>query len=128
MAPRWLTMDMVIAMHSELVVTFGGIPGIRDKGLLESALDRPKNLYAHEDRPQPPRLAAAYCAGIVNNHPFLDGNKRTGYVVAHTFIEMNGYGFSPPEAEVVTVIMSLAAGGADENGLAEWFSRYSTAK
>lgn len=69
-------------------------------------------------------IATAYCAGIVRNHPFIDGNKRTGYVVAHTFLEMNGYVFEPPEIEIVTIVIALAAGEIDEAAVAAWFADY----
>ena len=126
MEPRWLTPRMVMAIHAEAVALFGGSPGLRDGGLLESALDRPRNLYAYGDAPSLFDLAAANCGGIVRNHPFVDGNKRAGYLVGHTFLEVNGFEFRPPEPEIVTMIMALAASQTDEQALAEWFSDYST--
>lgn len=124
MAPRWLTREIVTAIHGELVREFGGSTGIRDDGLLNSAVSRPVNLLAYGDRPSLPDLAVAYCYGIVSNHPFVDGNKRAGYVAAHVFLELNGHRFDPPETEVVNVIMALAAGELDETSLAAWFSAH----
>jgi death-on-curing protein len=116
---------MVLAIHSESVAVFGGSSGLRDPGLLESALDRLRNLFAYGDAPSLFDLAAAYCGGLVRNHPFVDGNKRAGYLVGHTFLELNGFEFRPPEPEIVTMIMGLAAGVTDEAALAAWFSDYS---
>ena len=125
MTPRWLSVELVKVIHAQQANVFGGPHGIRDLGLLESALDRPRNLAAYGENVTLPELAAAYCAGIVRNHPFVDGNKRTGYIAAHTFIELNGYVFDPPEVDVVNVIMALAAGELDDTALAAWFNDYS---
>jgi death-on-curing protein len=122
MAPRWLTVQMVAAMHAEALADFGGAPGIRDAGLLERALARPRNLHNYADKPTDFALAAAYCAGIVKNHPFLDGNKRTGLLAAAAFLALNGHDFQPDEADTVTVILALAAGERDEGMLARWFA------
>jgi death-on-curing protein len=128
MAPEWLTPRMVMAMHAQAIALVGGSAGIRDQGLLESALDRPRNLAAYGDSPDMFDLAAAYCVGIVKNHPFIDGNKRTGYLAAHTFLELNGYDVAPEEADIVTVIMGVAEGTYDENVVAEWLKDYSHRK
>lgn len=128
MEPKWLSRDMVMALHAETVSAFGGSPGLRDIGLLESALDRPRNLYAYGDDPSLFDLAAAYCAGIVNNHPFIDGNKRAGLLSARAFLFRNGYLFEPEERDEVTIIMALAAGEIDDAALAAWFAEYSEAR
>lgn len=128
MAPEWLTPRMVMAMHAQAIALVGGLAGIRDQGLLESALDRPRNLAAYGDSPDIFDLAAAYCVGIVKNHPFIDGNKRTGYLAAHTFLELNGYDVAPEEADIVTVIMGVAEGTYDESVVAEWLKDYSHRK
>ena len=120
--PKWLRKDMVLALHAISVAEFGGSAGIRDDGLLESALDRPKNLFAYGDNPSIFELAAAYCVGIVKNHPFLDGNKRAGVLTIRAFLRLNGHLFEPSEAEEVVMIMALAAGKADEEALAGWIS------
>jgi len=120
MAPRWLTARVAMAIHNQAIALVGGAPGIRDQGLLESALERPHNLAAYGDAPDMFDLAAAYCVGIIRNHPFVDGNKRTGYLAAHTFLELNGYTVGPEEADIVTVIMGVADGSYDESVVAGW--------
>ncbi len=102
------------------VAKFGGSPGLRDEGLLESALDRPRNLFAYGDAPSVFELAAAYCSGIVKNHPFIDGNKRAGDLAIRAFLRLNGYIYEPEEAEEVVMIVALAAGDIDEAALAVW--------
>ena len=128
MPPRWLTAQMVMALHAEQMRQFGGDSGLRDRGLLESALDRPRNRYAYDEDSSLFALAAAYCHGIVGNHPFVDGNKRTGFIAAHVFIELNGHRFAPPETEVVAIIVALAAGELDEVVLEAWFARHARRK
>ncbi len=128
MGPKWLTVDMVRALHAEGVARFGGSAELRDGGLLESGLERARNLYAYGDDPSPFDLAAAVCAGIVKNHPFVDGNKRAGALAAAVFLDLNGYDFRPPEVEVVTMIMGLAAGEIDERALARWITENSAPK
>jgi death-on-curing protein len=128
MEPKWLTARLVQAIHSQAVADFGGSHGVRDMGLLESALDRPRNLYAYGDDPTLFDLAAAFCAGIVKNHPFIDGNKRTGDLAARAFLFRNGYLFEPDEADEVNMIVALAAGEIEEDVLARWISENSTPK
>ena len=117
---RWLTPRMVVAIHAQAIALTGGSQGIRDKVLLESALDRPRNVAAYAGAADLFDLAAAYCVGIVKNHPFIDGNKRTGYLAAHTFLELNGYEVAPDEADIVTIIMGVADGTYDEDAVAGW--------
>ena len=126
--PKWLRKDMVLALHAMSIAEFGGTAGIRDEGLLESALDRPRNLFAYGDDPSIFEMAAAYCAGIVKNHPFLDGNKRTGDLAVRAFLLRNGYLYEPDEAEEVVTIMALAAGDLDGDSLAAWIAENATAK
>ena len=121
-APVWLTRDVVDAVHQELLARFGGLSGVRDEGLLESALARPEHLYSYED-PTLFALAASYAYGIVKNHPFIDGNKRVGYMAAYVFLGANGYDITAPEEEVVVQTMSLAASGCSEEEYAEWLER-----
>ena len=128
MEPRWLALATVQAIHAEAVAAYGGSAEIRDLGLLESALDRPRNLLAYGDNPSVFNLAAAYCAGIVRNHPFVDGNKRAGLLSAVAFLDLNGYVLRPKEADAVLVIMALAAGEIDDAALAAWFAEYSEAR
>ncbi|MFP6742433.1 MAG: type II toxin-antitoxin system death-on-curing family toxin [Alphaproteobacteria bacterium] len=126
--PKWLRKDMVLALHAMSIAKFGGTEGIRDEGLLESALDRPRNLFAYGDDPSIFAMAAAYCAGVVKNHPFLDGNKRTGDLTIRSFLRLNGYLHEPSEAEEVVMIVALAASEIDEEALAAWISENSTPK
>ncbi len=126
MEPTWLTLRMVRALHAESVAMFGGRGGIRDAGLLESAVARPRNLYAYGEEPSLYDLAAVYCAGIVRGHPFIDGNKRCGLLAARAFLFLNGYAFEPEETDEVTMIVALAAGDIDEATIAEWLSDYTT--
>ena len=121
MQPKWLTVQMVKAMHAQAISAFGGTDGIRDEGVLESALGRPQNLYAYGDTPSLFALAAAYTAGIIQNHSFLDGNKRAGLLAGNSFLSLNGYDFRPDEVEMVNVILALAAGETDEEKVAIWF-------
>jgi len=121
-----LTKQMILAIHDEAVVVFGGLPGVRDMALLNSAIDRPKNLLAYGDNPALFDLAAALCFGIVKNHPFLDGNKRTGLLSAHAFLFLNGQVFEPTEVDEVTMMVSVADGTVDEARLASWLARFST--
>ena len=126
MEPKWLTAQLVQAIHTQAVAEFGGSHGVRDMGLLESALDRPRNLYAYGDDPTLFDLAAAYCTGIVKNHPFIDGNKRTGDLTARAFLFHNGYLFEPDETDEVNMIVALAAGEIEEDTLARWLDDFST--
>ena len=111
---------MVLGMHGMAVAKFGGSPGLRDESLLESVLDRPRNLFACGDEPSLFELAAAYCAGIVKNHPFKDGNKRAGDLAIRAFLRLNGYLYEPEEAEEVVMIVALAAREINEDALAVW--------
>ena len=125
---RWLTRRMVEAFHQESLAGFGGASGLRDEGLLESALARPQNRAAYEDDATIFALAADYCLGIVRNHPFVDGNKRTGLLSARVFLAFNGYRFEPDEAMTVEMIRGLAAGVVADDALIEWLAENSTAK
>lgn len=117
--PAWLTVEHVIALHGEHLAIFGGPNGVRDAGLLSSAVGRPLNQWAYGER-DGARLAAAYAFGIVKNHAFIDGNKRTGFAAMVTFLRVNGIGFAPPPPEATAAILSLAAGELAEPQLAGW--------
>jgi death on curing protein len=119
-AVDWISQAVVLAIHDEQLAEHGGSPGLRDAGLLESALARPKNLAAYGD-PDMAALAAAYAFGIAKNHPFVDGNKRTSAVISRLFLRLNGYDVTASEAERLQVWLDLAAGGIDEETLANWF-------
>lgn len=117
--PKWLTTAMVVAIHDEQLAIHGGLPGLRDTGMLESALDRPRNKWAYEAA-ELPELAAAYAYAIARNHPFVDGNKRTSLLALYTFLGINGVDFIVPEANAAAIILSLAAGEVTEENLARW--------
>ncbi|AMA60363.1 type II toxin-antitoxin system death-on-curing family toxin [Bradyrhizobium sp. CCGE-LA001] len=117
--PIWLTRRIIIAIHDEQLAIHGGASGLRDEGMLESALDRPKNKWSYESAGLP-ELAAAYAFGIARNHPFVDGNKRTSLLALYTFLGVNGIDFVVPEAEAAAIILSLAAGDVSEENLTRW--------
>ena len=112
---------MVEAFHRESLVRFGGADGLRDEGLLMSALARAENIHAYDPDADLFKLAAAYCAGVVKNHPFVDGNKRTGILSAVVFLSLNGVEPEFDEAMIVTIVYGLAAGEIGEDALAAWF-------
>jgi death-on-curing protein len=124
MARVWLTEAVVLALHDEALAEFGGPSGVRDAGLLRSALAKARNLSAYGKHPSLFDLAAAYCVGIAKNHPFVDGNKRTAFIAAAVFLELNGYLIAPSEAEVVETIMQVAAGKLDAPKLARWLKHH----
>ena len=120
--PVWITREVILATHEALLERFGGPEGIRDGHLPESALHRPQHIFAYE-KPTMFRLAAAYAAGIVKNHPFLDGNKRTGFMAAYIFLGANGLSLEAPEPEVVERTLALAAGAIEEADYAAWLEK-----
>jgi death-on-curing protein len=117
--PTWIDDDLVFAIHDRQLVEHGGAEGLRDESLLQSALGRPLNhlSYASSDIIE---LAAKYTAGIVQNHPFVDGNKRTGFVVGVLFLELNGYRFTASEEAAAQAVLELASGTIDEKGFCEF--------
>jgi death-on-curing protein len=120
MAWRWISEAVVRAVHGEQLAQHGGAPGIRDDGLLASALGRPRNLAAYGD-PDCAALAASLAFGLARNHPFVDGNKRSAFVAGALFLELNGHRFTASEADVVLTFLALAAGELTEAALADWF-------
>jgi len=117
---NWIGEDVALATHDVLLAEFGGLPGVRDLNFLQSALARPQHLLAYGS-PDPAALAAAYAYGIVRNHPFADGNKRTGYALALAFLLDNGWIFTGTDIESIEMMWALAAGGVSEDALAGWF-------
>ena len=117
--PVWLDRDTVIDMHSEQLAMFGGPDGIRDIGMLESALARPQNRW-HYGETDMAALAAAYAFGLARNHPFVDGNKRIAFHVLVVFLRLNQIAFAPEPAHATAIILSLAAGEVSEESLARW--------
>jgi death on curing protein len=116
----WLTKDDVIGLHEEALAEFGGRGGIRDVGLLESALAKPRSLIVYGRTRSVFDLAAAYCIGIARNHPFVDGNKRTAFLTAAVFLDLNSYTIASEEAEVVEKMIQVAEGGLDQARLSIW--------
>ena len=124
--PNWLALTQVRMLHAESLRYFGGLTGVRDEGLLESALDRPRNKFAFGNTTNLFELAAAYGFGIARNHAFIDGNKRTALLSIRAFLFRNHYGFAPEETETVTMIEGLAAGSIGEDILAKWIQENSS--
>ena len=116
---EWLSRRLIETLHAETLSRFGGTEGLREERLLESALAGPKNLARFED-PSVFELGATYCEGLLQNHPFADGNKRTGLLAARVFLFKNGYRLKPEEAETVAVIRRVAAGELSREEFAEW--------
>ena len=116
----WIATKVALAAHAEQLAEHGGGEGVRDAGLLDSAMARPRNL-ADYGGPDAAALAAAYAFGIARNHPFVDGNKRTAAVVGETFLVLNGQALEATDAELVVAILALAAGELTEDELADWF-------
>jgi len=117
--PVWIADELTLAIHDRQLVEHGGAEGLRDEALLQSALGRPLNHFAYEST-DVVELAAKYTAGIVQNHPFVDGNKRTGFVVGVLFLELNGYRFTASEEAAAQAVLELAAGTMDERGFCEF--------
>jgi death-on-curing protein len=115
-----MEMRDVLAIHDRLLALHGGASGLRDQGLLESALARPRQHYAYARSPDILEMAALYTAGVVRNHPFVDGNKRAGFVIGVLFLELNGVDFNATEEDATQAVTSLAAGTLDEAGYGAW--------
>jgi death-on-curing protein len=115
----WIDPAVILAVHEEQLAEHGGAAGIRDAGLLESALSRPRNL-AHYGEPDAASLAASYAHGLARNHAFIDGNKRTAFVAAELFLALNGWRLLADDGACVLVMLSLAAGDLDEPTFAAW--------
>jgi len=122
--PAWITREECLAIHEMMLAQHGGLAGVRDDGLLESALSKPQNLFAYA-KPTHARMAASYAAGVILNHPFLDGNKRTGFMIAAVFLEVNGYELTATEESVVENTLALAAGTLKEKDYAAWLKQSS---
>jgi death-on-curing protein len=117
--PQWLLRETVLAMQERLLAEFGGLSGVRDAGLLDSAMARPQQLSAY-GQPSLFDLAAAYAYGLVRNHPFVDGNKRIAFIAAVVFLELNGRRFTASEAEAAVKTLALAARELNEADYAAW--------
>jgi death-on-curing protein len=119
----WLLRELILAIHDEQLAEHGGSAGLRDEGLLESALARPLNRAGYDD-PTIAELAAVYAIGIVRNHPFIDGNKRTAFAALFTFLALNGAEFEPPEVDATMAMLRLAAGDLADEEFVAWVREY----
>jgi len=119
--PLWLDGQITLSLHADQIARFGGSDGVRDHGLLESALDRPRNRWAYE-QPTLAELAAAYAFGLARNHPFVDGNKRIALAAADVFLQLNGFELICSEPDAVVTFLALAAGELEEVELADWIT------
>lgn len=118
--PHWLTRLVVDAIHADQLRQHGGLAGLRDENVLESALARAQQKWAYGKEREPAVLAAAYGFGLVRNHPYRDGNKRIGFLALATFLGINGYDLDTTDADVVATMLTLAEGGLTEPELAQW--------
>ena len=116
----WIDEREALALHTRLLALYGGAPGLRDLGLLQSALARPRQLQAYGGNPSVIELAAAYTVGILHNHPFIDGNKRIGFVLGALFLEMNGYRLAASEENATQAVLGLTEGTLDEAAFVAW--------
>lgn len=121
---RWVAAEVLLAVHEEQLAEHGGAAGVRDLGLLESALARPQNQAAYGN-PDAADLAAAYGVGLAKNHPFIDGNKRTAFVAVELFLALNGHDLVADDADCVLTMLAVAAGSLDEPGFAAWLRTHS---
>lgn len=118
--PVWIEERDVIVIHDRLLALHGGAPGLRDRGLLQSALARPRQYHAYSEKSDIVEMAALYTVGIVSNHSFVDGNKRAGLVAGVLFLEMNGFTFTANETDATRAVLDLAAGTLDQAGYTAW--------
>lgn len=124
--PHWFSREECLALHDLMLADYGGLAGVRDDNMLESALAKPRQLFAYA-HPGFAELAASYACGVVKNHPFLDGNKRTGFMLGAAFLERNGLEFFATEIDATLKTLALAAGEIDEADYAAWLARNSRA-
>ena len=120
--PVWLLKSAILAVHNMMIARFGGTEGLRDEGLLDSALARPLNLHRYENCSDLPLLAASYAAGIIQNHAFVDGNKRTGFMAAYMFLDLNGMTLQAEEVPATAMTIALASSEIDEAAYAAWLT------
>ncbi|TDU71046.1 death-on-curing protein [Prosthecobacter fusiformis] len=123
--PEWIEKETVLGLHEQSLYEHGGSSGIRDEGMLDSALGKPQNVFAY-GHPNIFDLAASYAYGLVKNHLFIDGNKRTGFVITILMLELNGHGFTADEADAAVRTLALAAGDMTEEAYAAWLEANST--
>ncbi|HTE65512.1 MAG TPA: type II toxin-antitoxin system death-on-curing family toxin [Candidatus Binatia bacterium] len=122
--PRWLTRPIVELIHFEQLAEHGGRRGIRDENLLESAIGRPRHLWSYKSDASLTELAASLCIGLVRDHPFVDGNKRTGFLATYAFLSINGFELTATEDEAASTIDGVASGTFSESELATWLAAH----
>jgi death-on-curing protein len=122
--PRWLSRKLVDSIHSGQIHQFGGSPGVRDAGLIESALARPLNKWEYAEERDPCALAAAYGYGLATNHGYVDGNKRIGFLAMYVFLGLNGLELDSPEPEAVRIMLRVAEGACEEPELTDWVRQW----
>ncbi len=120
----WLTEQIGLAIHEDLISQYGGLSGVKDWTLLAASLARPQHRFSYQPEVSCLELAAAYGFALCKNHPFVDGNKRTAFMAMYLFLGLNGYRFNAPEPEIVLVMEGLASGEIDENALQVWLAKY----
>jgi death on curing protein len=126
--PRWLPPSVLLGIHADQISQHGGSPGLRDRGLLESALERPPNRRHYEPGSDLPALAAAYGFGIARNQPFIDGNKRIAFQAMYVFLGLNGLRIEASEEAVVSLMLAMASGDTDEGQLAAWLREHTVSR
>ena len=126
--PRWISKKALLLLHEESLAEFGGARGLHDEGLLESALARPQNAYAYKPECSLVDLAAAYAFGLAQNHPFIDGNKRTAFLSIGLFLAINGYRLKADQVEAIQTILAVASGALTEADLAAWITGHMATK
>lgn len=122
--PAWLTRLVIDAIHADQIREHGGLPGLRDENALESAIARPRHKWLYDERTDLASLAAAYAFGLIQNHPYRDGNKRVGLLTMVTFLSLNGEELDATESEILTIILGVAASRVTEANLAGWLRRH----
>lgn len=122
-SPRWISGKALRLLHEESIAEFGGVRGLRDEGLLDSALARPQNAHAYNPDSSIPDLAAAYAYGLAKNHSFVDGNKRVAFLAIGLFLAINGYRLKADQVDAIKTMLALAGGELDEQGLSVWIGK-----
>jgi death on curing protein len=118
--PRWISKKALLLLHEESIAEFGGMRGLRDQGLLDSALARPQNLHAYNAESTVADLAASYAFGLAKNHAFVDGNKRAVFLSIGLFLAINGYRLKAGQLDAIETMLAVASGALDEHGLSVW--------
>lgn len=127
-APRWIAKNALMLLHEESIAEFGGARGLRDEGLLDSALARPQNAYAYKPDSSIADLAAAYAYALAKNHAFVDGNKRIAFLSNGLFLAINGYRLRAGQVDAIKTMLAVANGGLDEQGLSAWVGKNMVSK